>query len=867
MESYPPYLSFWGKSHLGDAGVVSHPAAFHMLDVAATAHAWLRATRPFVPGLGAWHEDYLPALVVFVALHDIGKFSRPFQAKVPELWPASLGAYEARPQPRHDLAGYCLLKQPGLNERLAALLPELEAFEQLPVWRAVCGHHGRPPSEETIDTRTYCPSSRGAALAFTEDLLTLLKPAPLLVPYEEIEAFAWWLAGLTVLCDWIGSAQAWFGYPVVANSLDEYWPQACAKAEQAVAQAGVLPIPPAQILDFAALIGPVTPSPLQKHIAEMPLPAGPLLVMIEDQMGSGKTEAAFMLAHRLMQAQKAGGLFMALPTMATANALYERLGTTYKSLFAKDSKPSFVLAHGKRHLNEYFSAALLQAQTPSMVVGEGADETASFECAAWLGDDRRRGFLAACGVGTIDQAVLAVLPSRHAPLRLFGLSQHVLIIDEAHAYDEYVREELRRLIQFQAKQGGSTIILSATLPRQTRQKLLHDFGNNDQCQKNGYPLVTVANASMVAEYDVEPRADLSRNVQVSRLDNAEQAFAKVVEAAARGAAVGWVRNTVDDAIAAHAALCAQGVDATLFHARFAMGDRLATEAQVQARFGKASCYPQRAHVLVGTQVMEQSLDLDFDLLVSDLAPVDLLLQRAGRLWRHQRKEQRPESVPRFFVIAPVPVEQPASDWLKDFRGTAAVYNNPALLWRSARALFAKPDLALPADVRGLVEAVYAPEAPIPSALAPASNKAEGRGLAERAIAQQNLLVWQNGYSQSGGAWMSDVAIPTRLTDPSLSYRLAVWANGRLAPLCEGDKAWAMSEVSLPKRRVDRLPEESGARKAALIALKATWSRWEQEIPVLILTATEAGFEGEVIDQSGTLQPVSYRRDQGCVFQK
>lgn len=861
-----PYLGFWGKSRLGDAGLTTHPAAFHMLDVAAVARAWLLATCPFVPGLGAWHEDYLPALLVLVALHDIGKFSRPFQAKIPELWPASLGAYEVRPQPRHDVAGYALLRQPALREALAPLLPELGGVERASVWRAVCGHHGRPPSEEAIDTRTYCAASKAAALAFTQDLLDLLEPQPLLVAFEDVAAFSWWLAGLTVLSDWIGSAEAWFSYPVEAQSLDEYWPQACAKAEKAVMQAGSLPIPPAQAMDFSALIGSCTPSPLQEYVAQMPLPAGPLLIMIEDQTGSGKTEAALMLAHRLMLAHGAGGLFMALPTMATANALYERLSTIYRALFVEGSKPSLVLAHGKRHLNDHFSAALLHDSTPPGTVSDDADETASAQCAAWLADDRRRSFLAACGVGTIDQAVLAVLPSRHAPLRLFGLSQHVLIIDEAHAYNEYVTAELQRLIQFQAKQGGSTIILSATLPCQTRQALLHAFGNKNMCQKNGYPLVTVANASTLAEHDVASRQGLARNVQISRLDNAEQALAKVVEVAARGAAIGWVRNTVDDAIAAHQALRAKGIDATLFHARFAMGDRLATEAQVQARFGKSSIPAQRAHVLVGTQVMEQSLDLDFDLLISDLAPVDLLLQRVGRLWRHER-EGRVEPVPRFFVLAPEPVEQPAPDWLKDFRGTAAVYDDPALLWRSARALFSKPNLALPADVRGLVEDVYAPEALVPSGLAPASDKAEGRGFAARNTARQNLLVWGDGYSQVGGAWMSEVATPTRLTDPSLSYRLAVWENGSLRPLYTGDKAWAMSEVTLPKRRADRVPEESGARRVALAALKATWNRWEQESPVLILTPTDEGGEGEVVDQSGRVQRVSYSRDQGCVFSK
>ena len=866
MQSVPDYLSFWGKSRVSESGLlISHPAALHMLDVAAVAWVWLLAERPFVPGVGAWQDSYSAPLAVLIALHDIGKFSHPFQAKVEALWPQSLGPYKgALPMPRHDHAGYALLQEEAFAARFAPFLPGLKSWQIKPIWRATCGHHGSPPPETPADERAFSPASNAAALAFVDDLLALLTPEPLTV--HDSKAFSWWLAGVTTLADWVGSSESWFSYPASCANLVEYWPQACAKAQKSVAQAGLLPIPPVQAMTYQDLIGPVEPTPLQKFVAEMDLPDGPLLVLIEDQMGSGKTEAALMLAYRLMRSKGAEGLFIALPTMATANALYERLAKVYASLFMPEGKPSLILAHGKRHLNDHFTNWLHGQEDAAQKsqADEDADETGSAQTVAWIGDDRRRSFLANCGAGTIDQAVLSVLPSRHAPLRLLGLTRHVLVIDEAHAYDEYITEELRRLVTFQAKQGGSTIILSATLPHQVRKKLVEAFGSAGHCQPHGYPLVTIASKAQVAEHPVAPRQALERTIKLSRLNDVAQALEVVLDAAAKGSAVGWVRNTVKDAIAAHAELVAKGVKASLFHARFAMGDRLEREAQVQSWFGKNSASPERGHVLVGTQVVEQSLDIDFDVLISDLAPVDLLLQRAGRLWRHQRTT-RPEPSPRFFIVSPEPVTNPPASWMKDFRGTEAVYKNTALLWRSVRALFAKPTLALPQDVRRLVEEVYDPEAEIPTGLANSSQKAEGEGKAKTGIAWQNLMNWDFGYARANGKWESDLTIPTRLADPSLSYRLAVWDGGELYPLCPGEKAWAMSEITLPLRLAKSLPEERGVRQAALQKLLARWSRWERDLPVLILMQDGDVLVGEVIDQKERVCRVTYSQEQGLIF--
>jgi CRISPR-associated endonuclease/helicase Cas3 len=872
------YLSFWGKA-ARDKDECSalhpwHPAVFHMLDVAAVAQAWLTANKPQIPGLPNIGEAAWPAIVVLIALHDIGKFSRPFQAKREDLWPVSLGLYKKHDAPRHDTAGFALMAEEKFGQLLAPVLGRLHLLDRATLLRAVCGHHGSPPQED-ISSHSYCPISRAAAAEFTVDLLALLNPVPLPpLSEDDVIALSWWLAGLTVLADWIGSAEEWFPYQTTAQILADYWPVACKRAKRAVAEAGITGLSASATSPMAALLGSYAPTPVQEFVAKVDLGASgtPALVIIEDQTGSGKTEAALLLAHRLMQEKGAQGLFVALPTMATANALHERLGRYYTSLFAPGKTPSLVLAHGKRQLNDRFAEALLHGRIGPDRAMADADETASAQCAAWIGEDRRRSFMADCGVGTIDQALHGVLPTRHAPLRLFGLSQRVLIIDEAHAYDAYMQQELFRLVEFQARQGGSTIILSATLAWTDRQNLVNVFNKacgrgKVLCVKNDYPLVTSVTSAGVGEYAMAPRPGLARQVQVCRLAGADAAIATVLAAARRGAAVGWIRNTVDDAVAAYEALVARGVAATLFHARFAMGDRLAIEEYVQERFGKCNGTAQRAHVVVGTQVMEQSLDLDFDVMISDLAPVDLLLQRAGRLWRHERTG-RPENEPRLYVIAPEPLAEPTADWLKDFRGTGLVYQNHGVLWRSARAIFQHPIVNLPADVRALVEAVYAPDAPIPDALAAASGKAMGRAAAARAVAGQNLLNWQDGYAQGSGAWMSDVRTPTRLSDPSFTFRLGLWENGVISPCCphqDAGKSWAMSEISLPARRAQGVPPEDAARGAALAELRAAWSRWEQEIPILLLEPEGTGWRGVFLNSKGEVREIRYSRQGGLIY--
>lgn len=218
-------------------------------------------------------------------------------------------------------------------------------------------------------------------------------------------------------------------------------------------------------------------TPLQELAESVSLSAkGPKLLIIEDMTGAGKTEAAVTLAHRLIANGNAHGVYVALPTMATANAMFERLAKSYRKLFRPDASPSIVLVHGKRSLVEGFATLPRE-----LAFDEGAEESdaeedpsqisASAFCADWIARSNKQAFLAQVGAGTIDQALLSVLPARHQALRLWGLADKVLIIDEAHAYDAYIGREIETLLRFHAELGGSAIILSATLPRAKKSRV------------------------------------------------------------------------------------------------------------------------------------------------------------------------------------------------------------------------------------------------------------------------------------------------------------------------------------------------------------------------------------------------------------
>lgn len=880
----PAFLSFWGKAQpRPDAACSWHPAAFHALDVAAVASVWLtdepRRLQTVIRETGWTEESWAGMTVFLLALHDIGKFSRPFQAKVPEHWPAVLGSRPDLADPGHDTLGHALLTDPDRSwALLERLFPDWTPETLHPLLRAVTGHHGRPPADFALSERLLCKTCRTAAASFFDDAADLLAPSALPLPRKgaarrrAVATTTWWLAGITVLADWVGSSQRWFPYsrPEETPDLASYWPLALSRAERAVHEAGLRAASTAPVQGFGDLFPEIaSPAPVQALAERISLPNGPVCVLVEDVTGGGKTEAALLLAHRLIASGRASGVFVALPTMATADSMFARVAKSYRRLFAPEATPSLALAHGQAALNSGFTSIILADIVAAETAGaDAADQPASAQCTAWLADDRRRVLLAQVGVGTIDQALLAVLPARHAPLRLHGLIGKVLIVDEAHAYDPFMGEELARLLLFHAALGGSAVVLSATLPHGKRTTLLGAFADGlgvdaPAPQSQAYPLVSVLGREGLLETPAATNAaplalrpGLARTVAVRRLDGPEAAVVALVAASRNGACAVWVRNTVDDVLAAAAMVREAGVEPILFHARFAMGDRLAIQGRVLGCFDKRSGPAERApngcgRILVATQVVEQSLDLDFDVMVTDLAPIDLLIQRAGRLWRHpDRDKVRPVGMVReLLVISPPPIDDAPAAWATGpLGGTRFVYR-PDMLWRSARALFAAGTIETPGGVRDLIEAVYGEEAPpVPPGLAMAETKGEGKALGDRAVALSQVLDFAPAYRRDDGAWESDSRVATRLSDVRTVVRLARWHDGQLQPWypdADPRRAWALSELSL--RGMVAMGETLlPAQGAAVDRLRAEWPVWQRDMPVIALAKADDGWYGRTV---------------------
>lgn len=765
-----------------------------MLDVAAVAEQ-LIAALPFAAPLKQ-------AFIFLTALHDLGKINADFCAML-------RGA--ARQGLRHWEASEVLLRDN--LDLLAAQLSPGRRSSLIPLIAATAGHHGRPPHLADVDERrsrqwigTEAEQDAGAVIAA---FASLWPDASLAGPeWEDVIALSWWLPGLVSAADWIGSNTDWF--PAVGQTMDlaSYLHLARLKAETAVKAAGFTLPPPS-----AAALFPFDLRPMQQACCDAPLPGGPMLAVIEDETGAGKTEAALILAQRMLLAGKGRGLFFALPTMATADAMFRRAKGIVGKLF--QTPPTLTLAHGRAGLSEEFRDLCLGLPNTPEDVG----------CTEWLADSRRKALLADVGVGTIDQALLSVLPVKWQTLRHFGLSSKILIVDEVHELGEpYIDAALTQLLKMHRRAGGSAILLTATLSLAQRQRLLAVY--ETAAENPAYPALSLSGG--YARHDLPQTTGARGPVRVERLASAEAAVDVLMQAAGQGAACVWVRNAVDDAIAAVAMLRAKGIEARLLHARFALGDRKRIEAALMGCLGKDG-QGRSGQVFVTTQVFESSLDADVDVMVSDLAPMAALIQRAGRLWRHMDLRPaagRPMSAPVLHVVSPDPALVPDAQWLAGVLDRGAYVYGLADQWRTADHLFRVGQIVAPSGLRGLIEAVHgAGAAEVPEPLARAEMEAEGKGFAAAALGWQNVVNLDEGYAMGGQA-LNDASYPTRLGQPQRTLVLARRAAGGLEPLFPGPEGWVLSEVSASVRRLGdlSLPDQAAPEIATVTA---GWPEWKR----------------------------------------
>jgi CRISPR-associated endonuclease/helicase Cas3 len=848
------FYSYWGKAQPIEkypltAGTAFHLLAYHCLDVAAVGQVLLTQKLSFSHSLskliGINNKVFMQWFTFLLALHDLGKFTESFQNLKPDLLQTlqqrtSSQAYLER----HDTLGWvcweqcgkALLQAKGLvskpNPKFRRSSAELTMED---IWMAaMVGHHGQPPKPRLTHAYHYYLNEAHdfpAITEFVEALIPVLLPDQTVFPTcdkSRLKQASWWLSGLAVLSDWLGSNTTFFPYQSQPMPLADYWQQALKQAEKAIQATELFSGQAQPHLMLSDLLGKTHASttqtvtqatPLQALTQDWPMEQSPHLFILEDVTGAGKTEAALLLAHRLMQVEQANSLYFALPTMATANSMYRRMKDIYRRLFSTESNPSLVLAHGASDMVKDFRESVLP-KTPTTETAYGDDTApAGAHCNAWVADNRKKALLADVGIGTIDQALLAILPSRHQALRLLGLLNKVLIVDEIHAADAYQHELLQALLKAHACAGGSAILLSATLPEGQRQALVNAFAegcqwsepNLQKTDATSYPLLTCLNQSGLQEIVVGTRESVKREVAVTFIHEfsaVEQVLAHSVE---QSQCVCWIRNTVKDAVEAFQQLQALHPDwqIDLFHARFALGDRLDIEKRVVGNFDKASSIlTRKGQILIATQVVEQSLDLDFDFLVTDLAPIDLLIQRAGRLRRHQRdsqgnriqgKDERGQAV--LHIYSPSILDQPAQHWYASFFPNAQkVYDHHGQLWLTAQLLAQQGKFTMPEDARTLIEDVYGIEAQeqIPETLLHCSSEAEGSDRADASLARLNQLSLAAGYHDGvANRWWDESKTPTRIGDPSTQVYLAKWQDGVLqAWYADQEHAWALSTVSM-----------------------------------------------------------------------
>tara|TARA_R110002167_G_scaffold71749_2_gene202319 strand:- start:2058 stop:4808 length:2751 start_codon:yes stop_codon:yes gene_type:complete len=831
------YYRYLGKANAGkDNTARYHLLAYHSLDVAATGYLLLSQQDGLLNDLSDLLElppESLKRLLTFLlALHDLGKFSAAFQ-QLPVFSAFSSGlkpparSYDASTH-RHDRLGSYLVEQlfrngqvdiPGWNNRPVHARKSALQFGKL--MDVVLGHHGKPINARTDEMQAfYCKENIADASAFVADLFNLLDvdlPVEQLVDKEWQGRFAlasWVLAGWAVISDWVGSDQQYFHYRTDAMPVDEYWPIAQQNARRALDATDLMAgIRASNFPGFQSLFG-FEPTPLQHWAEHIELSEQPQLFILEDITGSGKTEAALTLVHRLMAAKHAQGFYFGLPTMATANAMFHRLADHYLKMFDTSSgrKPSLVLAHSARAMDERFREAVgVQGADDSAY--DRDDETASLYCNQWLADSRKKALLAPVGVGTIDQALLGVLPRKHQSLRVLGLHHKVLVFDEVHSADAYQLQLLETLLKLHLHQGGSAILLTATLSFDARERLCRIWNEvpvsswgkpltgpwlTQSRRLDDFPLATrVARGETPDEAAVGSRAAVSRRVDVDFLHDVDVVIQQLLAAAKTGRCVVWVRNTVGDAQQAYDTINQQlanvpsdsgfTCETLLFHSRFTLHDRKRIERQVLHWIGKTSQPALRAgKIIICTQVFQESLDADADLLITDLCPIDDLIQRAGRLHRHLR-EHRSGETPKLLVYSPEWQEQPALDWLQqNFRATQAVYQSPASLWMAMKVLRAQGGYRMPDDARRLIESVYGELAPaLPEAFEGLELEYRTAQRLKASTGQIRRISIEQGYSWgvADGDWPEDQSdLSTRYQEVDQdSLVLVRRAHGQLVP--------------------------------------------------------------------------------------
>lgn len=742
---------FWGKLKQADDGSVLewHPLIDHCADVAACCEALLRHSliRRRLARLGGradLSESDTQRLSAFVGFHDGGKCNLGFQNKADPSRKLRAGHVG----PIMDVLG---ASGTVLQNRLRQSMPldEIQHWAEenagLDLLFAALAHHGRPVEAgggSGPNVRLW-QAERGGRDPF-EGIARLTAsvrrwfPAAFAAdasPLPSTPQFQHAFSGLVTLADWLGSDESVFRFSEegdpdriafarkrASTLLERIGLDPSAARAARDAQRPELPF----VFGFSAL------NEAQRTLSDLPVEPGGGLVILESETGSGKTEAALAHFFKLFDGGAIDGIYFALPTRTAAVQMHRRISEAVACAFPDEAaRPPVVLA-----VPGYLPFD--QAPQPELLAPFETlwndDERARLRYRRWAGERPKRYLAATVGVGTVDQALLSALMVSHSHLRATSLLRQLLVVDEVHASDTYMATVLREVLRFHLAAGGHALLLSATLGSRAAVRLIAATQPSEpkiptlaEAEKLPYPVVTSV-ACAVRAVRRTPLASQAppKTVEVvlsQVADDHAAVAATALQAGRAGARVLIVRNTVRDCVATQIALEAlAGADfGPLFsvnriiaphHARFAPADRRLLDHTLEERFGKSAHTPC---VLAATQTVQQSVDIDADLMLTDLCPIDVMLQRIGRLHRDP-KRARPTglSTARVVVLTPAardlaPLINPKGE-ARGEHGLGTVYEDLRIIEATWRLLEAQPILEIPTMNRRLVEGATHPEA-------------------------------------------------------------------------------------------------------------------------------------------------------------
>jgi CRISPR-associated endonuclease/helicase Cas3 len=680
-----------------------------------------------------------PLLGALAALHDLGKISPGFQRKC-EAWLEANGLVDLDRRWRWETSlesNHAAVT----HDAVQSLLPSAMSIscKSARVIAALLGaHHGRIQATPARPFHTSGSESQsGIDWVRERDVIGASVLEHFMVKSEALELDAgdpalWWLAGLTTVADWIGSDE--HNFPPEGGMHDGVRSICSHKVLESI---GFGPPEIVQGLGFGQLFGfPEGSQPNDMQIKAWELIRGPGVYVIEAPMGMGKTEAALWAAYELLATGKARGIYFALPTQATSNRIHLRMDEFVRRIAPQAGASRLI--HG--------NSWLLQATLPFAPVATGNVQ----DCDARSGRDwfasSKRALLAPFGVGTVDQALLGVVAAKHFFVRHFALAGKVVILDEVHSYDLYTGTLIDRLVVALEGLGCTVIILSATLTGKRRNQLAKCPTNLDAVPASSpYPMITAASEKGTPQA-VAAIAPSSRTVQVNFI-SAKDAVERATGLSEAGGVVLWICNTVGAAQERYAQLakCAAGRFLVgLLHSRYPFWRREELEEEWMTRLGKSG-ETRCGCILVSTQIVEQSVDLDADLLVTELAPTDMLLQRMGRLWRHERpgRSGRPEVIILEESTSLDGFRQMDTKEIVKALGAKAFVYSPYVLLRSLEVWKSNPQISIPNQIRERIEATYEErfEGEEPEAWQSLFTEMYGKVCAYRMKALQSSNIW------------------------------------------------------------------------------------------------------------------------------